>query len=64
MLSSKPTSGKYTVDEVKLEWTDMGNKMFGVQLTRDDGTKWYLRIRAKDEMHAYLIATRQYEGAD
>jgi hypothetical protein len=50
---------KYTVDEVKLAWTDMGNKMFGVHLTREDGTKWYLRIRAKDEIEAYTLGLKQ-----
>ena len=50
---------KYTVDGVELAWVDMGNKMFSVQLTRDDGTKWYLRIRAKDEIEAYTLGLKQ-----
>jgi hypothetical protein len=57
-------SGKYTVEGVELEWVDNGNKMFNIYLTRDDGTKWTARRWAKDEMDAYLIATRQYQGAD
>ena len=55
---------RYTVDEVKLAWVDMGKKMFGVRLTREDGTKWYLRIRAKDEIEAYTLGLKQVAGND
>lgn len=59
MTSSKPTSGKYTVDGVELAWVDMGNKMFNVHLTREDGTKWVQRIRAKDEIEAYTLVKKE-----
>jgi hypothetical protein len=49
---------KYEIDEVKLAWVDMGNKMFNVHLTREDGTKWVQRIRAKDEIEAYTLVMK------
>jgi hypothetical protein len=64
MTSSKPTSGKYTVEGVELSWVDNGKKMFNIYLTRDDGTKWTARRWARDELDAYAIAMREYEAGE
>lgn len=53
-----------SIDEVKLAWTDNGNKMFNVRFTREDGTQWVMRHWAKDELDAYKIATEKLNGAD
>lgn len=64
MPSSNNTNGEgITINDAKLAWTDMGNKMFNVTYTRSDGTKWVMRHWAKDELDAYVIAMRKLEGA-
>lgn len=55
---------KYTIDSVELAWTDQGNKMWHVYLTREDGSQWVLRDWARDELEAYKKATAKLEGAD
>lgn len=65
MPSSSNTSGDaYTIEEVSLAWTDMGNKMWNVRFVRNDGTGWVMRHWAKDELDAYKIATEKLNGAD
>lgn len=55
----------YKITEVKLAWTDMGNKMWNVHATRlTDNTKWAMRTWAKDEIDAYNIAAKKLKGAD
>lgn len=64
MPSSSNTSGEtYTITEVTHAWTDNGNKMWNVSLTRGDGTRWTMRHWARDELDAYVIAMRKLEGA-
>lgn len=47
-----------TIDEVKLAWTDQGNKMWNILFTREDGSRWMHRTFARDEIDAYNIATK------
>ena len=65
MPSSNNTSGdEFTIDEVIHAWTDNGNKMWDVVWTRlDDGTQWWMRHWADDELDAYVKAMRRLEGA-
>lgn len=65
MPSSKTTVGeKFQITEIELAWTDNGNKMFNVWYTRlDEGTKWFMRHWAEDELDAYILAMRKLEGA-
>lgn len=50
----------YRVDEVKLAWTDNGNKMWHVTYSRvPDGPHWVMRHWAKDEIDAYNIAIKK-----
>ena len=64
MPSSSNTSGEgITITKVEHAWTDNGKKMFNVWFTRADGTGWVMRDWAKDELDAYVIATRKLEGA-
>ena len=54
---------RYTIDSVSLAWTDNGNKMWNVWLTKDGQTKWTMRHWAKDELDAYKIAIEKLKGA-
>ena len=51
---------KYRVDEVKLAWVEEnGDKMFTVNYTRPYGTKWTMRLVARDELEAYTQAAKK-----
>lgn len=51
---------KYTVDKVKLAWVEEnGDKMFKVSYTRPYGTKWTMRLVARDELEAYTKASEK-----
>ncbi len=65
MQSSSNTSGeRFEITEITREWVDNGHIMFGVRYTRlDEGTKWYMRHWARDELDAYTIAMRKLERA-
>lgn len=52
-----------SIDEVKLAWTDNGNKMWNIHYTREDGSQWVMRYWAKDELDAYNIAMKTLTGA-
>ena len=55
---------KYQVEEVKLAWTDNGNKMWYVRVRRaSDNTEWAMNTWARDEIDAYLTALKTLEGA-
>ena len=65
MPSSNNMSGEeITITKVALAWTDMGQKMFNVWFTREDGTQWTMRHWADDELDAYVKAIRKVEGAE
>lgn len=51
---------KYKVDEVKLAWVEKdGQKMFKVGYIRPYGNKWFMHIRARDELEAYIEASEK-----
>lgn len=52
---------RYTIDRVRLAWTDNGNKMWSIQCVRPDDTRWVMQHWAKDEIDAYNIAMRLLE---
>lgn len=52
---------RYTIDSVSLAWTDNGNKMWNVWITKDGQTKWTMRTWATDELDAYKQAKRILE---
>ena len=65
MQSSSNMSGEtYEITEITRDWVDNGNIMFGVRVTRlSDGTKWFMRHWARDELDAYTLAMRKLERA-
>lgn len=51
---------KHTIDKVKLAWVeDDDRKMFKVSYTRPYGAKWFMHIRARDELEAYIEAAKK-----
>jgi hypothetical protein len=51
---------KHTIDKVKLAWVEEnGDKMFTVNYTREYGTRWTMRLVARDELEAYTKATNK-----
>jgi hypothetical protein len=45
---------------VKLAWVEEnGDKMFKVSYTRPYGTKWTMRLVARDELEAYTKASEK-----
>lgn len=67
MPSSNPTSGDpYTITEVRYEWTDNGHSYWTVfyhMEGSDPKDGWGIRVRATDELGAYVEAIRRLEGA-
>lgn len=56
---------KYQVDEVKLAWTDNGEKMWRVYVSDSANENyWTMLTWGIDELDAYKQAIAKLEGAD
>lgn len=56
---------KYRVAEVKLAWTDNGNKMWRVYvIDTDNEYYWTMLVWAIDELDAYTKAMTKLQGAN
>ncbi len=57
----------YIITEVRHDWTDNGHNYWTVFYHMEGSNPkdgWYIRVRASDELGAYVEATRRLEGAE
>jgi hypothetical protein len=52
---------RYEITGVQQAWTDNGKKMWNVWLTRNNESKWTMRVWATDELDAYSQVKRILE---
>lgn len=67
MPSSSSMNGKsYVITEARYDWTDNGHKFWTVFYHMEGSNPkegWGIRVRASDELGAYVEAIRRLEGA-